>query len=104
MHAFIRFHRGILAMPTPWKVWLALLVGVNLVVPLVLVARVEARVVIASFCVSMGLMTVMTEHFGFSRILGLGHAPWFPLLAYLMTRLPEVPVDAAFGLLLQERR
>ena len=29
LHAFIRFNRGILAMPVYWKVWLAFLVGAN---------------------------------------------------------------------------
>ena len=101
MHAFIRFYRGIFAMPTPWKIWLAVLVGANLVLPLLFVSRVEAQLVIVAFFIGMGLMTALTARFGFSRILGLGHIVWLPLLVYLMTRLSEAPAGEAFGLWLR---
>jgi hypothetical protein len=93
MHAFIRFNRGILAMPVGWQVWLALLVGTNLVVPLFFIERVEAQAAIGAFMISIVLMTALTQRFGFSRILGFGHVAWVPLLAFLLARLGEVPLD-----------
>jgi hypothetical protein len=101
MHAFIRFNRGILAMPIHWRLWLALLVGTNLVVPLFFIERAEAQAAIGAFVTSMGLMTALTARFGFSRILGFGHVAWVPLLGFLLTRLSEVPMDDAFGLWLR---
>jgi hypothetical protein len=101
MYAFIRFNRGILAMPIQWRLWLALLVGANLVVPLFFIERVEAQAVMGAFFFSMGLMTALTARFGFSRILGLGHVAWIPLLGFLLARLSEFPADDAFGLWLR---
>lgn len=34
MHAFIKFNKGLMKMPVQWRLWLLLLVGINLVVPL----------------------------------------------------------------------
>ena len=101
MNAFLRFNRGILRMPLPWQAWLILLVTGNLVVPLFFLAHPEAQVVVAALVISMMLMTALTARFGFSRILGLGHIAWIPLLVYLWTRLDQVPANEAFGVWLR---
>ncbi len=98
MKGFIRFNRGLLGMPPLWKGWLLLLVGANLVAPLFFLGHVEAQVTIAALLISMMLMTALTAQFGFSRILGLGHVAWLPLLAFLVGRATEVPPTTAFGL------
>ena len=97
MHSFLRFHRGLLGMPLHWQLWLGLLVGANLIAPLFFLEHVEARVTIAALLLSMTLMTALTARFGFSRILGLGHVAWLPLLAFLVVRVAEVPAATAFG-------
>ncbi len=88
-------------MPLPWQAWLAMLIGANLVAPLFFLEHVEAQVTIGALLVSMALMTALTARFGFSRILGLGHAAWLPLLAFLVVRVAEVPATTAFGLWLR---
>ncbi len=98
MHAFIRFNRGLLAMPLHWQAWVLLLISLNLVAPFFFLGHVEAQAVLASGMVSMGLMTALTARFGFSRIVGLGHIVWVPLLFFLWTRLGEIPAADAFGL------
>ncbi len=97
MRSFLRFHRGLLGMPPHWQLWLGLLVGANLVAPLFFLEHVEAQVTVAALLVSMALMTALTARFGFSRILGLGHVAWLPLLAFLLYRVTEVPATTAFG-------
>ncbi len=101
MRAFIRFHRGILEMPLPWQLWLVLLVSTNLVAPIFFIEHVEARVVVGALLISVALMTYLTARFGFTRILGLGHVAWIPLIAFLSTRLSDIPADGAFGLWLR---
>ncbi len=101
MNAFIRFNRGLLGMPPLWKGWLVLLVGTNLVAPLFFLEHVEAQATIAALMISMMFMTALTARFGFSRILGLGHVAWLPLLALLVSRAAEVPATDAFGLWLR---
>ena len=98
MEAFLKFNRGIMKMPTPWKVWLMILVGANMIAPAFFLNRIEAQITLATMLASMGLMTVLTARFGFSRILGLGHILWIPLLIFLFSRVSSIPADSAFGL------
>ncbi len=98
MNAFIKFNRGLLAMPLPWRLWLLLLLTLNLIAPLVFIGRIEGQVTLGALLVSMALMTGLTGLSGFSRLLGLGHIVWLPLLAFLSTRLAEIPAADAFGL------
>ncbi len=88
-------------MPLHWQLWLGLLVGANLVAPLFFLEHVEAQVTIAALLISMTLMSALTARFGFSRILGLGHVAWLPLLAWLASRAAEIPATDAFGLWLR---
>ena len=46
---------------------------------------------------NMALMTYLTARFGFTRILGLGHIFWIPLLGFLLTRLGSIPAGDAYG-------
>ena len=101
MKAFIKFNKGMLKMPLPWQLWLMLLVTVNLVVPLFFLGRLEAQVAIAALLLSMTLMTILTHLAGFTRILGLGHILWLPLLYFLWTRLDLHPPTDFFGIWLR---
>ncbi len=98
MHAFIKFNKGVFKMPVLWQVWLAALVAANLVVPMFFLQRLEAQVVLGTMLASMALMTYLTGRFGFTRILGLGHILWIPMLAFLLTRLGDIHAGDAFGL------
>jgi hypothetical protein len=98
MNAFLRFNHGIMSMPTPWRLWLLVLVILNGLAPLFFLPRLEALATLGALVVSMGLMTLLTHWTGFSRLLGLGHAPWVPLLLFLWTRLGSAPADEPFGL------
>ncbi len=101
MHAFKRFNQGLLAAPHHLQAWVLLLISVNLVTPFFFLGHVEAQVVLAAGMVSMVLMTALTGHFGFSRIIGLGHIAWVPLLGFLWLRLPDAPATDAFGIWLR---
>ncbi len=101
MKAFLAFNRGLLGMPTPWKLWLLALVTLNLAIPLGFASRPEAQATVVALFASMAFMTLLTGRFGFTRILGLGHLPWIPLVAYLATRLEQAPADEPFGIWLR---
>ena len=83
MKSFIRFNRGMMRMPIYWQPWLLLLVTVNVAIPLFFVSRFEAQMVLGAMVVNIILMTLLTSLTGFSRLVGLGHYPWFPLLFFL---------------------
>ena len=97
MRAFIEFNKGIMKMPLPWRLWLMLLVTMNLAVPLFFLDRREAQFILGALLVSMALMTILTAKFGFTRTLGLGHILWLPLVFFLWLRLSHIPADDFFG-------
>ncbi len=98
MHAFIKFNKGMMRMPFHWQLWIMLLVTFNLLIPLFFLDRLEAQVVIGAIVASMILMTVLTAISGFTRLLGLGHIFWVPLLYFLWMRLEQNPADDFFGI------
>ena len=74
-----------------------LLLSVNVVAPLFYPGRLEAQVVLGAFVGSLVLFTILTGVFGFTRILGLGHILWLPLLVFLWMRLGQIPADDFYG-------
>jgi len=98
MNSFLRFNRGMLSMPVPWRLWLLVLVGLNALAPMFFLPRVEAVATLGAMVLSMGLMTLLTHWSGFSRLLGLGHIAWIPLLIFLWMQLGSAPASDPFGL------
>ena len=98
MHAFMKFNKGMMKMPLPWQLWLMLLVTVNLVIPLFYIDRLESQVVVGVFVASLVLFSILTARVGFTRLLGLGHILWVPLLWFLWTRLDQNPPHDLFGI------
>lgn len=101
MRAFIKFNKGMMKSPIYVRLWLALLVTANMVVPLFFLGRLEAQVVLGTLLISMMLMTALTALSGFTRLLGLGHIFWFPMLYFLWTRLADIPANDFFGIWLR---
>ena len=97
MKAIIGFNKGLLSMPMPWRVWLGLLVAVNLAGPIYYFEALEATVVLAAFLASMALMTAIFASKGFVRLLGIGHIFWVPMVPWLWIRLDQVGLDEPFG-------
>lgn len=98
MNAIVKLHVGLWRLPSVVKLWLMVLVTVNMVLPLLFWPRIEAKVVLATFMASFMLMMVLTGWRGFTRLLGMGHVLWVPLLAYLSTRVGLHPLDEPYGL------
>ena len=98
MRGFIRFNQGVMKMPLPWRLWLLLLVSLNAVVPFFFLGRIGAQLVLGAFLISIVLFSVLTARFGFTKIIGLGHAPWIPLVIFLFSGLSAVPGDELFGI------
>ncbi len=101
MRAFIKFNKGLMNGPTHVLLWLMLLIAANLVVPLFFLGRLEAQLVVVALLASAILMTFLTGLYGFTRLLGVGHIFWIPLLFFLWTRLGQIPADNFFGIWLR---
>ena len=98
MKSFIRFNKGMMRMRIHWQLWLLLLMAVNVAIPFLFVGRLEAQLVLGTMVVNVILMTLLTGLTGFSRLVGLGHFPWFLLLYLLWTQLDQLPADDFFGI------
>lgn len=85
-------------MPLPARIWVGWLVVANSILPLLFWDHVEAQVTLAVFLTGAVLMVVITSRTGFSRLLGAGHALWYPLLLWLAFRLDTLPMDQLVGL------
>lgn len=94
------FMLGVLKLPVAVKLWLMVLMVANAGAPLFFFHRLEARVVLGTFFASFLLMSLITAMSGFTRLLGLGHALWVPLVAFLLVRLgAEGGTDLFAGML-----
>ena len=94
LDALVRFIRGVLRSKPYVLAWLVLLMLANGIAPLLFLARLEAQVVLATFLVSSILMMWLTARHGFSRILGLGHVLWVPMVIFLLVRANSLEMDA----------
>jgi hypothetical protein len=98
MQGFIKFNKGVLRMSWSVKLWILVLVAANGVAPLFFLQHAEANIVLGAMLVGAMLMSLLTARFGFTRIVGLGHVLWIPLLGWLAFRLGQIPADDVFGM------
>jgi hypothetical protein len=94
----MKFMKAVMRAPVPVQLWLMLLMAVNLIVPLFFLGRQEAQMTLVVFLVSAAIMIGLHSKIGFTRILGVGHILWFPLLYFLWTRLDGIPGDTPYGI------
>lgn len=95
--AVVRYHRGLARMPLSWKPWLFSLLGANMIAPLFWFDRFEAKVVFCVALLNFVTFVFLTAVSGFSRLLGLAHVYWIPLVCFLWMRLDMFPVSTAYG-------
>lgn len=93
---FIGFNKDILAMAIPWRIWMVLLVLVNMVLPLFFLGKTEAVVVLVAVMISMFIMMTLFAKFGFVRLLGLGHIPWLFTVPWLGLQLGQTMASGPF--------
>jgi hypothetical protein len=95
--ALAKFPKGVSKLPVAVQSWLGVLMLANAIMPLFFLGRREAQVTLAIFLVSAALMMILTHLVGFTRLLGLGHILWVPLLLYLWSRMGGHPADQPYG-------
>ena len=94
----LRFFIDLLQQPLWVSLWVLFLMLVNMA-SLAFWQEALARLILMNFLASAMLMMGLYARFGFAKILGLGHLPWVPLLAYLMIQIPAA--EASFKQYLQ---
>ena len=90
--------KSILKMPSPWLVWIVLLMAVNFFVPLFYIQTLEAQLTLAAVFAGAITQSYIHSKLGFVRLLGVGHIFWAPLVIWLAFRLSSIGVDSSFGI------
>ena len=91
------FHLGIWSFAIGWKVWLLALIVVNFFIPAFFIQTIEAQVTIAVFFASAMTGMVLVKVQGFTRLLGLMHIYWIPLVICFAGKLDTFPATDPFG-------
>ena len=78
-------------------VWVAVLALVN-IASLLFWPALLAKVIFVTFMLSAVVMMALYSHFGFEKILGIGHIFWVILLPYILLQVAHT--DGAFFLYL----
>lgn len=93
--------KGVRTLAVGWQIWLFCLVTFNLLVPLFLITQLEAQITIGAFFVGSAIGMILVHLQGFTRLLGLMHIAWIPMVVYFWMRLPLHPTDQFFGIWLR---
>ena len=75
------------------RIWGAWLVAVNLA-SLLFIGHLEAQVALAAVGAAALAQALIYQRRRFIRILGMTHAVWIPMLAWMALRLPPIPEGA----------
>jgi hypothetical protein len=79
-------YTGLRGMLWPWQLWVGLLAALNLIAPLAFLDRPDAQWTLAAIGAAAVSMVALARIQGFTRLLGLGHIWWIPLIGYLLDR------------------
>ena len=82
----LRFFIDLLQQPLWVSLWVLFLMLVNMA-SLAFWQEAVAQLVLTNFLASAMLMMGLYSRYGFTKILGLGHFPWIPLLVYVVTQI-----------------
>lgn len=82
----LRFFIELMQQPLGVSLWVLFLMLVNMA-SLAFWQEAVAQLVLTNFLASAMLMMGLYSRYGFTKILGLGHFPWIPLLAYVVTQI-----------------
>jgi hypothetical protein len=83
----IRFFIELMQQQLWIPVWVLFLVVIN-VASVAFWSEPLAKAVFVTFIFSAMLILALYSRFGFEKIMGMGHVPWIPLLAYVLMEIP----------------
>ncbi|MBX3120670.1 MAG: hypothetical protein R3B11_17875 [Nitrospira sp.] len=83
----LRFFMELMEQPVWVSLWVLFLMLVNMA-SLAFWQETVAQLIFMNFLASAMLMMGLYARYGFTKILGLGHFPWIPLLAYVVITIP----------------
>lgn len=89
--------QGFLAMPLWVKLWIAVLVVSNGILPLYFLDQLVAQITLLGICSSSVVGFYIVKAVGFNKLMGLMHATWIPMVYVQAYTLLTSDVSGAFG-------
>lgn len=83
----MQFIRGILKLPIIWQIWVILLMAINGVWSVFFIDRPIAFAMFVSLLTGGIVGMILAQVHGFTKLLGLMHAPWVPVFALQIVAL-----------------
>ncbi len=83
----LRFFIDLIQQPTWVLAWVLILIIAN-IASTHFWNEFLAQLIFIAFMISSMLVMALYTQFGYAKILGLGHILWFPLLVYVLVKIP----------------
>jgi len=96
MKLMLEFMQSMWRMHWFWRLWIALLMLVNAVIPLFYLGTFEAQLVLLVFMLAAMTQMIIFHRLGFVRLLGIGHIYWIPMLAWLWSQDYSTGMETGF--------
>ncbi|MCP4398094.1 MAG: hypothetical protein GY801_12455 [bacterium] len=90
--------RHIFAMPIGWKIWVGWLMVLNGIMPFFFLPHQEAYAILLLFLLAGLIGGQLFKRYGFTRLMGLMHFVWFPLIFFLDARLAFIPIGSCLSI------
>jgi len=87
--------------PVGWRIWLAVLLAVNMAAPLFFLNHIEAQAAFVAVNLSAFTGVFLYKQQGYTHLLGAMHWPWIFLVPYLWGRLDIISAVEPFGIWLR---
>jgi len=83
IQAHVEFSNGMQQMHPFWILWVGILGITNFAIPLIYIRKHPVMpVTVAGALTGLPMGLILTSLFGFSKILGLMHFPWIPVVVF----------------------
>ena len=80
--SFKVFSEGVHSLPWYWILWIYWMMLVNGLLPMFFLPKFTAIIVLASSLTGLFVGLTLTHAMGYSKILGLMHFPWIPMVCF----------------------
>ncbi len=97
MQIINEFMKKMFSIPFGWRVWLVVLMFLNMAMPWVFMHTREAQLTFVAIMVGVFTGLFLYKRQGFTRLLGLMHWPWLLLIPYLLGGLGATESNNLYG-------
>lgn len=96
IQAFKEFMKGILSLSLGWQLWVGLMWVLNMVAPIMFLKHIEAQITLVAMMAGGMTGIALVKVQGFTKLLGVMHIYWVPLVLYLLQQVETLSPSDLF--------